>query len=44
MFLSLARMLASFECQATSMEVFKGHDLCSANNNMDVLASQEIIV
>lgn len=49
MFLSLARMVGSFECQATlhteeSMEVLKGPDLCSANNNMDVLASQEIIV
>lgn len=49
MFLSLARMVGSFECQATlhtedSMEVLKGHDLCSTNNNMDVLASQESIV
>lgn len=49
MFLSLARIVASSECQATlhteeSVEVQKSHDLCSAHNTMDALPSLEIIV
>lgn len=47
MFFSLARTVASSECQAMlhteeSNEVLRGHDLCSAKSTMD--AYQEIIV